>query len=138
MDNLSLAKKKLTTSSYSLVVIKNNQLVAHSKDQGVGGILNLYETEPEILANSYIGDKIIGRAVAMICELGEVNSCYTPLLSRGAEEILTQAEINYEADKIVPAIQNKDNTGLCPIEQLTLEANNSREGIQKIKKFLQK
>ena len=138
MSDLELAAEKLENTDYSLVVVNNQEVLAKRKDRGVGGILELYDKNPQILANSAVADKIIGRAVAMICELGGVKSCYTPTISQGAVEILQRAEIKYETEKKVAAIRNREDTGLCPIEQLTLGLEDSEKAVQKIKEFLHK
>lgn len=78
----------------------------------------------------------MGRAVAMICELGKVKEIYTPLLSQGGEEILKRASIKYQAERIVPAIKNRDKTDLCPIEKLTVGTEDSEEGVRRIKEFV--
>ena len=135
MKDLDLAAKHLTTSKHSLVVVRNEQIIATSKSRGVRGILSIYEKNPELLDQAAVADKIIGRAVAMICELGEVKSCYAPLISKGAIKVLEQTQINHRSEKQVEAIKNKKGTGLCPIEQLTLEFEDSKKAVKKIKEF---
>ena len=135
MEDISIAIQEYKKAEYSLVVVKDGKIVATSKDKGVKGILNVYTTQPELLNGASVADKLMGRAVTMICELGNVASIYTPLLSQGGEKILQRSKIDYQAERIVPAIRNRDNTDLCPIEKLTTGTENSEEGVKRIQEF---
>ncbi|SES94910.1 DUF1893 domain-containing protein [Anaerobranca gottschalkii] len=137
MEDLQLAKKEFEKGEYSLILVKNGEVVGTSKEKGVKGILEFYLNHKELLEGAAVADKLVGRAVAMICQQGKVKGLYTPLLSEGGEEILRQGNIPYQADRIVKAIKNRDNTDLCPIEKLTLGVKDSRQGINKILEFFQ-
>lgn len=138
MNNKELAINKLNNSDNSLVIVKNNEVVYKSKKESVGSIVGLLEDNPKILENAVVADKIIGRAVAMICDVSSVNYCYGKIVSKGAIDIFEKRNLKYNAEIIVEAIKNRDNTDLCPIEKLTMNVNKSEEGIKRIKKFLKK
>lgn len=138
MNDKKLAISKLNNSEYKLVVVKDNEIKYKSKEDSVSSIVDLLDNKPDLLKNSIVADKVIGRAVAMICDCGEVEFCYGSIISKGASDLFKQANISYKAKKEVEFIKNKDNTDLCPIEKLTLKVDNSNEGIEKIKEFLNK
>ena len=136
MTDIQIAIAEYKKAQFSLVVVRDGEIVATSKEKGVRGILSVYNNQPELLEGASIADKLMGRAVTMICELGKVKSIYTPLLSQGGEEILKRAFIDYQAERIVPAIRNRDNTDLCPIEKLTTGTDDSEEGVRRIREFI--
>ncbi len=136
MDEKQLAIKELNDTDYSLVVVKNNKVKYRSKEESVGSIVNLLENRPELLKNAVVADKIIGRAVAMVCDFASVNYCYGQIVSKGAVDVFENNNLSYKAAEVVEAIKNRDNTDLCPIEKLTLDINDSAKGIEKIKEFL--
>ncbi|MCF8001687.1 MAG: DUF1893 domain-containing protein [Halanaerobiales bacterium] len=138
MNDKKLAINKLKKSEYKLVVVKDNEIKYKSREDSVSSIMDLLDENPELLKNSIVADKVIGRAVAMICDCGEVEFCYGTIISNGALDVFKNANIPYEANQKVEYIKNKDNTDLCPIEKLTLKVDNSSEGIEKIKEFLNK
>lgn len=131
-----LAIDELNNTDYSLVVVKDNKVKYRSKEESVGSIVHLLEDKPQLLKDSVVADKIIGRAVAMVCDFAAVKFCYGQVVSEGAIDIFEKNDVSYQIEKKVKAIENKDKTDLCPIEKLTLEIEDSSKGIQRIKKFL--
>lgn len=138
MDEKELAINKLNNSEYKLVVVKDNEIKYKSREDSVSSIVDLLDNNSELLKNSIVADKVIGRAVAMICDCGDVEFCYGSIISNGALDVFKRANIPYEAKKEVEYIKNKDNTDLCPIEKLTLKVDKSDVGIERIKEFLNK
>ena len=136
MDEKELAINKLKESDYSLIVVKEKEVKYKSKEESVGSIVSLLDERPELLKDSVVADKIIGRAVAMVCDYASVKFCYGQIVSEGALDVFHRNNIPYETAKVVKAIKNRDNTDLCPIEKLTLNVTDSAEGIKKIKEFL--
>ncbi len=136
MNEKELAINELNNSEYSLIIVKNNKIIYKSKKESVGSIVGLLENKPEILKDAFVADKIIGRAVAMICDYSSVKFCYGKIVSRGAVDIFKKRNLEYKAENIVKAIKNRDNTDLCPIEKLTLDVSDSEEGIKRIKEFI--
>jgi len=133
-----LAIEKLKNSSYSLVVVKNNKIQYKSKEESVGSIVDLMDNRADLLKKAVVADKIIGRAVAMICDYASVSFCYGLILSQGAVDHFNKVGLPYQAEKVVKTIRNRDDTDLCPMEKLTLEVENSLEGVKKIREFLNK
>lgn len=84
-------------------------------------LLCLQQKRSEMVGATVI-DKIVGRAAAFLCVKGKVAEVITPLASHGAQEVLQQAGIPLQAQRVVAQIMNRDNTGPCPMEQLAGEA----------------
>ena len=135
-EDRELAINELNETDYSLIIVKDQQVKYKSKEESVGSIVGLFDNNPQLLKDSVVADKIIGRAVAMVCDLGDVNFCYGQIVSQGAVDIFNKNNLPYQAEKKVKVIKNKDNTDLCPIEKLTLNVEDSVKGIKKIKEFL--
>jgi len=133
-----LAIDKLKNSEYKLVVVKDDEIKYKSKEDSISSIVDLLDNRPELLKNAIVADKVIGRAVAMVCDYGKVKFCYGTIMSKGASNLFKKANISYEAKNNVEYIKNRDNTDLCPIEKLTLKVDHSSEGIAQIKEFLNK
>src|SRR6056297_3827017 len=135
MNDKELAINELNDSDYSLIIVKEKEVKYKSKEESVGSIVSLLEEQPDLLKNAVVADKIIGRAVAMVCDFASVNYCYGQIVSKGAVDVFENNNLSYKAAEVVEAIKNRDNTDLCPIEKLTLDINDSAKGIEKIKEF---
>ena len=113
-DIKSMLINKLDDSS--LVIYKDNQTKTY-KEHGLEPLL-IY-LEENNFKDSYVFDKIVGRAAALLYVYGDADYVYADKISKPAIEILKKNHIKYEAKNVVEEIQNKSKTGLCPFEELT-------------------
>lgn len=79
------------------------------------------------LKDAIVVDKIVGRAAAMLCALGEVQMVITPLASETAKQVLEPAGIPLYAERTIPYIVNRDNTGMCPMEKMANRCETPQE-----------
>lgn len=142
MNNLKLAKSTLFENEYSIVVVKENEIVYKSESKGLQSLISLYKNEKSTLEDSSIADKVIGRAAALILFDANIKEVYADLISENAIDILDKSNIPYEYKTLVKEIRNRDNTGMCPMEELSLKCTSADELIEKIeekfKKWIQK
>lgn len=142
MNNLMLAKSTLFENEYSIVVVKENEIVYKSESKGLQSLISLYKNDVNTLENSSIADKVIGRAAALILVDSNIKEVYADLISQNAIDILDKSNISYEYKSQVTEIRNRDNTGMCPMEELSLKCVSADELIEKIeekfKKWIQK
>lgn len=137
-----LAKSTLFENEYSIVVVKENEIVYKSESKGLQSLISLYKNDKNTLENSSIADKVIGRAAALILVDSNIKEVYADLISQNAIEILDKSNIPYEYKSQVKEIRNRDNTGMCPMEELSLKCVSTDELLEKIeekfKKWIQK
>lgn len=133
MENLEIAKTTLLEKDYSIVLVKENEIVNTSRKNGLLPILDLYNNDKSILENAIVADKVIGKAAALILKEANIKELYAELISENAIELLDKTNIKYRYNKKVREIRNRDNTDICPMEELALESNNADELIEKIK-----
>lgn len=133
MENLEIAKTTLLEKDYSIVLVKENEIVNTSRKNGLLPILDLYNNDKSILENAIVADKVIGKAAALILKEANIKELYAELISENAIELLDKTNIKYKYNKKVREIRNRDNTDICPMEELALESNNADELIEKIK-----
>ena len=133
MENLEIAKTTLLENDYSIVLVKENEIVNTSRKNGLLPILDLYNNDKSILENAIVADKVIGKAAALILKEANIKELYAKLISENAIELLDKTNIKYKYNKKVREIRNRDNTDICPMEELALESNNADELIKKIK-----
>ena len=133
MENLEIAKTTLLENDYSIVLVKENEIVNTSRKNGLLPILDLYNNDKSILESAIVADKVIGKAAALILKEANIKELYAELISENAIELLDKTNIKYKYNIKVREIRNRDNTAICPMEELALESNNADELIEKIK-----
>ena len=133
-----LAKSTLFENEYSIVVVKENEIVYKSEIKGLQSLISLYKNDENTLENSSIADKVIGRAAALILVDSNIKEVYADLISENAIDILDKSDIPYEYKSQVTEIRNRDNTGMCPMEELSLKCVSADELIEKIEEKFNK
>ena len=133
-----LAKSTLLENEYSIVVAKENEIVYKSEGKGLQSLISLYKNDVNTLENSSIADKVIGRAAALILVDSNIKEVYADLISQNAIDILDKSNISYEYKSQVTEIRNRDNTGMCPMEELSLKCVSADELIEKIEEKFNK
>ena len=63
-----------------------------------------------------VADKVIGKVAASLLAVAGVKEIYAEVMSKLAIPVLEKNNIKYEFNNKVEYIKNKDNTGICPME----------------------
>ena len=136
MTDIEIAKKYLKEENLTLVVVKNEELIFKSKDKGIKPMYILATEMKEIAKGASIADKVIGKGAALLCEYIGIKEIYSELMSEIAIKILNGANIDFTYSKSTPYIENRDRTGLCPIENIAKDLDNGEILLEKISEFL--
>lgn len=123
MLNLDQAINILENEDISFVVIKNNEII---KDKAIGikPIFQRIKQDKNFFKNAIIADKIIGKAAALLLVSSGIREVYGQTMSKTAIEVLENHKTYYRYGKKVDFIHNRDNTGLCPMEETVKEIHN--------------
>ena len=101
----------------TFVVIRNNQIIYHDKGNGVRPIMKVLDSNPEILKDAIIVDKIIGKAAAMMLSMGKSVRVHGNLMSQAAVEYLERKGIEHSYERCINVISNRTGDGICPLER---------------------
>ena len=77
-------------------------------------------------------DRVIGKGALMLAQLLGVDAIFTPLASQSAKDYSIVSGIPLYYRSLVPFIENRDRTGMCPIEQSVWETSDPRQGEENI------
>ncbi len=125
----------LNKHSCSIVVSRNDEILYTSNARGIAPIYELYTTAPELLKDSLVADKVIGRGAAMFLVEAGVAGIYGKLMSRQALQVIPDTlEVGF--DTLCDFIKNRDQTGRCPVETLSLETQSVDTLEKAVAKFL--
>ncbi len=120
MKDIEIAKELLEKEDYTLVVVKDGDIIFTSKEKGIKPMYNLIKDMKEEAKGSSIADKVIGRGAALLSTYVKIKEVFGEVVSKEAVEVLEENNIAYSFSIICDYIKNRDKTGLCPIENLSL------------------
>lgn len=106
--------RTLLEKGASVVVARAGVVVAQASGRGIGPLLSL--SEANRLTEAFVCDKVIGRAAAAVCVAGGARAVFATLMSAGAAAFLQSNGVSATAERIVPQIANRTQTGACPME----------------------
>lgn len=116
MNNVEELKKVLVEKNCSLVVKYENNEIKEYYNNGIKDIISILSSDKKALNNSVVADKVIGKVAASILIVAGVKELYADTISKFAIQILDDSDISYEYKKVVEYVQNRDKTGMCPME----------------------
>ena len=115
-----------------LYIERDNKTLFESCDKGIGALADVYKRKKAILVNSFLADKIIGKAAGIILILGKVNAVYGEIMSESAYDLLKKYDIKVFYGKKVPIIINREGNDMCPMEKSVIGIDNMEKGYEKI------
>lgn len=137
MKDIDIAIELLHNERLTLAIVKDGKVVFSSKDKGIKPLYKAITEFKADLEGSSVADRVTGRAAAMICAHGGIKYLKTGLISDNGINVLKSTNIIYEYDERAPFIENRDRSGMCPIEKLSLKAENIEELLSRISNFLE-
>jgi L-lactate utilization protein LutC len=137
MKEIDIAKKLLNDENLNLAIVKDSKIIFKSTDRGIKPLYTAINEIREKLSGCSIADRVTGKAAAMLCKHGDIKELHTKLISENAINILKETSIIFNYDELTPFIKNRDKTGMCPIESLSIKANSIDELLAEISSFLE-
>lgn len=135
MTDIEIAKELLKKEKYTLVVVKDGDLLFTSKEKGIKPMYRLITDMKERVRGASIADKVIGRGAALLSSYVNIKEVFGEVMSKEAIEVLEENNINYSFSIICDYIKNRDKTGLCPIENLSLGKTDVKVFIGELESF---
>ncbi|OLS03649.1 DUF1893 domain-containing protein [Tissierella creatinophila] len=135
MKDIEIAKELLQKEDYTLVVVKSGEILFTSRDKGIKPMYRLVKDMKEISIGASIADKVIGRGAALLSGYLRVKEVYGEVMSKEAVEVLEKDSIDYSFLTLCDYIKNRDRTGLCPIESLSLNKTDPIIFIEEVEEF---
>jgi len=118
VEDIDLARSLLEQEKWNLVIVKEGKVLFSSRERGVGAFFQAVQSKKRGLHKAAVADRIVGRAVAMLCLYARVRSVYAEIASQGAIDMLKRSGVSVDSKNTVAYISNYDGTDLCPFEKL--------------------
>lgn len=117
-EDLRQARALLEQGAYTCVLCRSGETEVCTA-RGVRPLLDLLERGS--WAGFSAADKVVGKATAFLYILLGIRAVYTPVASEQAVRVLGAHGVALICDRVVPAIANREGTGLCPMESAVRE-----------------
>lgn len=116
MEMMEKIKEIRNKKNASLVVAYQNGTIEEYYQERIIDLVSILKENPEALKQSIVADKVVGKVAASVMAVAGVSKLHANTLSKIAIPVLEQAGITYSYDSLVDYIKNKDQTGMCPME----------------------
>jgi hypothetical protein len=133
MQDLEMARKRLYSRALGLSIVKDGHVIYESASHGVSGFLDTVDREGTVLNGASVADRVVGRAIALLCVYVRVKAVYAVTLSKGAEVVLEQYSIHHEWGDKVDSILDVDRAAVCPFEKLVAGIKSPRVAYERAK-----
>ena len=133
MNDLETAKTLLNQKQLTLVIVKNGITLYETRFHRISGFLDAIDQHGKALQNASVADKVVGKAVALLCALAEVTEVYAETLSTAGRTILEQKGISHEWKTLVDTILDDKKLDLCPFEKEAAKMDDPRIAYERFK-----
>ena len=125
MNDLEIAENELKTKGLTLVIVKKGELIFKTKDHKIAGFLSAIEKFGRSLEDSSIADRVVGKAIALLCVYAKVKAIYAVVISTKAKKVLEQNQISHEWTSIVNEILDSETNQVCPFEMKAISMSDT-------------
>jgi Domain of unknown function (DUF1893) len=133
MNDLETAKTQLIQKQLTLIIVKNGDILFETQSHRISGFLNAIQELDGNLEDASVADKVVGRAVALLCAYAGIKAVYAKTLSMKARDVLEKASIIFEWKELVDTILNTSKNDVCPFEKEAAEITSPTEAYKKFK-----
>ena len=116
-ESEQLVQTTIRSGNATLCATHGGVLVYQLTGRGIGELLLAVEKERVVGHGSLDwGDKLVGRAAALLFTLVRPQSVFALTMSAGAQDVLRAAGIPFTSDAVILDVLNRTGTGPCPME----------------------
>lgn len=133
LGDVECAKRRLVEKGLTLCVVKDGQVIFETFSRGISGFLRAIEELGEQLRGSSAADKVVGKAVALLCVYMEVKAVYGSVVSGKAKELFEEKKVKAEWNELVEDILSDCEPGTCPFERLASNIDDPAEAYIRLK-----
>jgi len=130
--DLQLAKKLLVDHVVTLAAAHDGKVVFESGLRGVSGFLDMVEVLGDGLRGASVADKVVGKAVALLCVFAGVKSIYAVTLGLTAKRVFDDNGVYCEWEGLVENILNAGRTGVCEFEQAVADVSDGEVALVRL------
>lgn len=116
MNALDAAHRLFAANRAAVVLVRDGRICAQGNGRGLAPLLDLCDRQPSDVAGAWVVDRVVGRAAAAVCIAFGAARVHADLMCEPARALLAAHGVACSADRVVPQILNRDQSGPCPLE----------------------
>ncbi|MEM3699777.1 MAG: DUF1893 domain-containing protein [Candidatus Bathyarchaeia archaeon] len=133
-QDLTIAKKRLSEEKgLTLTIAKNGEIIFETSSHGILGFLDAVEKLGDTLKGASVADRVVGKAIALLCVYKSVKMVYAITMSSEAKAFFEKHGVYHEWDELVENILDFKKAGICPFEKLATKISNPNEAYVRLK-----
>ena len=132
-NDLSIARSRLINKKLSFVIVKNGQIIAETKAQGIKELVDVISQYGVSLQGAALADKVVGKAAMLLAIKAQMASVYANLVSISALETTSKSTISVVYDRVVKTILNRKKDDTCPFEKVVKNIDDPKKAFDSLK-----
>jgi hypothetical protein len=133
MTDIEIAKTELYEENLTLAIVKNGAVLYSTKSHRISGFLDAIDKCGENLEAASLADRVVGKAVALLCACAKIREVYAEVLSRKAMAVFKQNNIKVHWQELVDNILDAGKAGTCPFEKAAAEISEPKNAYKTFK-----
>ncbi len=133
MQDLEIAESQLNEKGLKLCVVKEANVVFESETGGIVGFLTMIEKLGRSLEGASIADRVVGRAIALLCVYAKVKAVYASVLSKEGKDAFEEHAIPHRWNRLVENVLDVERIRICPFEKLAMELSDPAKAYRKLR-----
>jgi len=133
-ESEQLVRTTIRSGDATLCAAGDGALVCRLTGRGIRALLLAVEKERAVSHGALDwGDKLVGRAAALLFTLVRPRSVFGLTMSAGAQDVLRMAGIPFTCDAVILDVLNRTGTGPCPMEAAVSGINEPLVALETLK-----
>ena len=130
MSSLNLAKETMYNENQKIVIVNDNKVVYKNDGFGIKPLYLAYMKVKGQMKGASCSDRVIGKAAAWIYREADIKELYCEVITTRAKNLLIDNGIR------LIFVEDRDKTGMCPVEILAKDEDDFDNLLVNIEKFL--
>ena len=135
MSRRSEVTARLYRENASCVVEKGGVFYT-SELFGIKPLMQFLRQDRRFFEGAAVADKVIGKAAAMLLADSGVQEVFGAVMSESAAAFLKSCGIPFGYCELVPMIENRKHTGMCPMEETVQGLQNPADAFAALEKTI--
>lgn len=135
MSRRNEAVSRLYRENLSCVVEKEGNTYT-SAQFGIKPLMQFLRENRRFFEGAVVADKVIGKAAALLLIDGGVSEVFGAVMSESAAAFLSAYNVPFGYCELVPMIENRTHTGMCPMEETVLQLSDPSEAFSALEKTI--
>ena len=133
MKDLEIAERRLGEADLTLSIVRDEHVLFETASHGISGFLRAIQELGEQLNGASAADRIVGKAIALLCLYAGIEGVYGSVMSIEARKFFEENKVHAEWKVLIGNILDNCKVATCPFERLAAGITDPEEAYKKLK-----